>query len=253
MRIVVLGNSVAVRIRPPREDSQERTYAEWLRENGHEVSVVAQSGVLLEEAFATLEDAVVTRFPDWVIINHGVVEVCPRQTIRWINNRTIRNYYLNSVLGRPYQYDSPVSRIGHLWWRVLNGGIRRLASLIGLRWRWSSPDRFLRVLEQTIRVILKETGAKVAVLGINPISARVEGQLPGSADAIVAANAAMQGLSGRMGPRVRFLAPDLYLGDPAVMVPDGIHFSAAAHRRIAETLLSLLADPGRTAGSTPAL
>jgi len=242
---VVLGNSVALRIRPPREGPEERTYAEWLRQDGHEVTVVAQAGVLLEEAFATVEDDVIARFPDCVIINHGVVEACARQTIRWLNNRTIRNYYLNAVLGRPYEFDSWSSRLSQLWWRGLNGSARRLAALLGLRWRWTGPDRFLEVLETTVKVILKETSARVVLLGINPTSARIEGQLTGSVEAIRSANASMRELGGRLGARVTFLDPHKCLGDQPAgeAVPDGIHLSATAHRHTAGALRPLLSAP----------
>lgn len=254
LRIVVLGNSVALRIRPPRDIPGERTYAEWLRHDGHEVTVSARGGVLLSEAFATLEDDVICRFPDWVIVNHGVVEACPRRTVRWINNRTIENYYLNAPLGRPYSYANSMTRARQLLWRLANGSIRRLAGLLGLRWHWASPARFLEVLERTIGVILKETHAEVIVLGLNPASGRVEEQLPGSIAAIGAVNSAMARMSGRLGPRVRFVDPHQYLsGLPAErVVPDGIHFSAEGHHLTAERLRAVLAAEGGGPGGHPA-
>ena len=92
MRITILGNSVALRMRPPRSDPGDGTYAEWLSRQGHDVRTVASAGTLLSEAFATLDSDVVATFPDCVIINYGVVEVCYRRTARWINNRTLINY-----------------------------------------------------------------------------------------------------------------------------------------------------------------
>jgi hypothetical protein len=242
LRIVVLGNSVALRIRPPRAGANERTYAEWLADRGYQVHVVAQAGVILTEAIATLDDDAVSRFPDCVILNHGVVESCLRYNVRWINNQCIRNYYLNGVFSRPYVPDSAASRLRLLFWRALNGGIRRAAALTGIRWRWTSRAEFVLALEHAIAVLLKETGAHVIVLGINPTTLRVERQLPGSQRELAETNAAMGTLCERLGSRVSYVEPASYLeaGSIDVLVPDGIHFSAEGHRRTADALHRLL-------------
>jgi len=251
MRICVFGNSVALRIRPPRTNPLERTYAEWLREDGHEVSVIARAGVLVAEAFATIEDDVVSRFPDYVIINHGVVEVCLRQTVRSLNNRPIVNYYLNSVFARPYIFATASSRIERVVWRVANAVTRRISSALGLRWQWMRVDRFIEVLDRTIALIVKETSARLVVIGINPCSLRVERQLRGSFAAIAVANTAMADLCGRFGERVTFIDPGVAFEEAPLeeMVPDGIHLSSEGHRRMA-LLLSSLIGPERLVTNT---
>lgn len=253
MRIVVHGNSVALRVRPPRERAADGTYSEVLRAVGYEVTTVARAGAMLAESFATLEDDVVVRAPEVVVLQHGVVEICPRRTIRALNNRTIENYYLNGVLGAPYRSGGGLDAVVHLGARIANGLVRRAATLLGLRWAWMPLPRFLAVMERTIAVLRKETGARVIVLGINPTSARVEGQLPGTGAATAAANAGLAALCARLGDAVRFVDPAQVLGaDASALVPDGIHFSADGHRRIAAHLAGLLDDappPDRARGS----
>ncbi len=251
LRVVILGNSVALRVRPPRATADEGTYAEWLRRLGYDVRVVARAGVVAGEMFRTLEDDVVTAFPDRVILNLGVVEVCTRRTVRWLNNRPIRNYYLNAVLGTPFVFPSRASRVMDLAWRLVNGLTRRGAALAGLEWQWLPLPRFRQVLSSLIEVLLKETGAGIVVLGINPTSPRINERLPGSPEAIAKANAVLEALCGELGPRVRFLAPTACFGDLPLelAVPDGIHFSAGAHRRVAERLAALLA--GETGPPSP--
>ena len=242
MNVCIFGNSVTLRIRPPRSAAGEATYAERLRAHGHDVTVVARAGVLLSEAMATLEDDVVTRFPDWVIVNHGVIEVCTRQTVRWINNQTIVNYYLNAGFARPFVFGTPWDRLRSFGWRALNASIRTASGLVGARWQWLPTPLFLRALEKTLDVVLKETAARVIVLGINPCSPRVERILPGSREAIADANAAMLALASRRGPRVVFFDPASVLDATRLeeLVPDGIHFSAEGHARVAAALATML-------------
>jgi len=107
MKICVLGNSVGLRIRPPRSDRSEMTYAEALESKGYLVRNLSRAGVMLNEAFAFLEEELITFFPDAVILHFGVVEVCYRQTFRWPNNQAIENYYMNRIINRPNRFNTP--------------------------------------------------------------------------------------------------------------------------------------------------
>ena len=247
MKVCVLGNSVSLRMRPPRDaDARppQRTYVEWLEASGHRVRAVAASGVLITEAFATLDDDVVSWFPDWAVLNYGVVEVCYRQTIRAINNRPIRNYYLNRVFARPFASQTAAVRTADLFWRFVNAATRRVAGMLGLRWQWLSTDRYLEALEAMIGTILRETSARVIILGISPCSVRVERLLEGSEAAIADTNARMQALAGRLGGRVHYLSPERYSDGCTVddIAPDGIHFSAEGHRRVAQAIEAVIAS-----------
>lgn len=241
MRIVVHGNSVAMRVRPPRDRAMDGSYAELLRVAGHEVTTVSRAGVMLSESFATLEDDVVSLAPEVVILQHGIVEICPRRTIRALNNRTIQNYYLNRVHGTRYRFAGGLDGLVHLSARIANRLVRRAAAALGIQWSWMTLPRFLEVMEHTIGVLRKETGAQVIVLGVNPTTPRVESQLPGTGAAIVAANDALAALCARLGPQVSFVDPAALLGEAAASaVPDGIHYSAEGHRRIAAHLVTRL-------------
>jgi hypothetical protein len=99
-------------------------------------------------------------------------------------------------------------------------------------------------MEQTITVIRKETAARVIVMGVNPTTPRIEAQLPGTAAAIVDTNAALMELCARLSPSVLLVDPANFLGDAApTAVPDGIHYSAEGHRRVAAHLVAMLAQP----------
>ncbi len=241
-RICILGNSVGFKMRPPRQSAEEKTYGEILSDNGYCVRNISKAGVMLNEAFASLDDELITWFPDTVIIQFGVVEMCQRQTSRRLNNRLIKNYYLNMVHGRAYVFDSLFTKVLETLGRIVNGGGRRFVGLVGLRWQWLSLDRFLSVLEAVLEHVNKETGAMTLMVGINPVSPRITRILPDSGEIIEAANAAMKNLAARFPGRVRFLDMKELIGGNMVetTVPDGIHLSAQGHRLLAERILDEL-------------
>jgi hypothetical protein len=242
MKICILGNSVSLRMRPARNISTDLTYSEILEARGHSVKNVSKAGVMLNEAFAYLDDEVISFFPDLVIIHFGVVEVSYRQTVRWLNNFVIQNYYLNRVFSRSFRLDSLSWRFASLFIRAANFVTHRVASFFEFKWQWFPTKDFLAVLRSTIDVILKETGATVFLVGISHRGLRVEKTLQGSAEEITAANEIVQRLSPSYGRRVQYLDPNrfLQLGAADDLIPDGVHFSARGHRLMADEILAAI-------------
>lgn len=243
MKICVIGNSAALKIRPPRANAAEKTYSEILEAAGHHVRNVSRAGVTLQEAFGLLEDDVITFFPDAVIVHHGVVEVCYRRTIRKWNNAAIPNMYLNAIFQRGYQFDDAPFRAINFVRRGLNWATKTAARIAGGKWQWQKPQDFVRVVEETCKLILKETGARVLVVGITPCSSRVERILPGSGDEILRTNQLLRTLCQRFGERASFVETESWMteADLPRLAPDGIHFSADGHALLAKRILSALA------------
>jgi len=244
MKICVFGNSVAFKMRPPRANHGELTYGELMERDGHQVANVSRAGVTLGEMFATLDDDVVTRFPDVVILQFGVVEVCKRNTWRYLNNLGIQNYYLNRVFDSAYLSDTLTNRSVRLCVRIANAVWRRSADMLGLRWQWMSSRDFLEVLNATLAVLIKETSAKVIVAGLNPCSARVERLLTGSVAALQQMDEALKAAAKARGPRVLFADVRAALKDHNLdeCVPDGVHFSHRGHRVFYELVSRMLAE-----------
>jgi GDSL-like Lipase/Acylhydrolase family len=240
MKILVVGNSVGFKIRPPRFRPEDGTYAELLERAGHSVVNVSMAGAFLSEQFSLLDDDVLTEHPDVVILHHGVIEVFFRRTIRSWNNAGITNQYRNRVLRQGYSTGAPRLAV-----RAINALTRRLAAAFGWRWQWQSPDVFLRVVEATAALILKETGARLVIVGITPPSASAEAELPGLGGEFARVNERLRDCAAALGDRAGFLDVEALLSaeSHAEMVPDGIHFSAAGHRRVADALLQHVA-PG---------
>ncbi len=105
----------------------------------------------------------ITAYPDAVILHHGIIEVYFRRTFRAPNNAGIVNQYRNRVLRQGYTPATP-----SLLLRPFNALTRRVAGFLGLRWQWQSPAKFVRVVQLTCELILKETGAFIVIVGFRP-------------------------------------------------------------------------------------
>lgn len=242
MKICILGNSVGFRIRPVRSNPRDMTYSEILELHGHQVRNVCRSAVMLNEAFAYLEEDVITFFPDIVILHYGIVEVAYRKTFRWANNQTIVNYYTNRCFARPYSYRTTCSRVRHVLFRAVNSTTRKLATLLGVQWQWLSTNRFLLVLQSVLELITKETRSIVIVIGVTPCTDRIENMLKGTRKNIVEVNAGIKTVCEHYSGRVQYLDPRTFIQESNIdeFIPDGIHFSAAGHKALAEELLRII-------------
>jgi lysophospholipase L1-like esterase len=240
-RVCILGNSVGLRIRPPRESPAELTYAEILEQKGYAVRNLSRAGVMISEAFALLDDEVISHFPDVVIVQFGVVEVCSRQTFRALNNLAISNYYLNGVFRRNFEFPTLFGSARKYVFRAANALTRRFASFFDFSWQWLTPRKFLLVLEAIIERITKETAARVIVLGVNPCSDRIERLLGSSQAKIHQLNQEMKAFCEQRS-RVQFLNPETIFNAAELdaLVPDGVHLSARGHRLLAEELCRTL-------------
>jgi len=211
----------------------------------HEVINRCRSGTIVSEQFLSLEEDLLSVYPDVVIINFGIIEVFERQTLRRINNLPIRNYYNNSVLGRKYRAKSAGI---DFWARVFNFFSRIIAKALGLRWRWLDTSAFIGALRVVCDIALKETSAVVILIELPVFPGASSRYSAATNDEIRKINMAMyQWQSGSLG-RIKVLSLEKWIADPiahARFYPDGIHFSALGHRVIAGALRRELASVRR--------
>lgn len=232
---------MGLRVRPPAAGLSDGPYPELLLREGWQVYNTSRAAITVEEAIANVDDDVVAIMPDVVVLQFGVVEVCLRRSVRWIHNYPIINYYNNTHLGRRYVPIKSRWRWTHWLCAWLNKAISVTATKIGVQWQWISNERFIEAIEFLVRLLLKETRATVLVMGISPLSRRVERLLNGSSECIQAANHALADSCTALGPRVYFVDVERLIGDERVeeLVPDGVHFSADGHKLVSG-LLSVL-------------
>jgi hypothetical protein len=226
----VLGNSVGLKMRPQRTRRSHRTYSELLMRR-HEVHNACRAGALVSEQFGLIDDDVIARFPDVVILNFGIVELFHRSTLRSINNAPILNYYNNRLLGRPYRAAVPLAaRVA----RAVNGLTRRVAALFGVEWRWLDTGRYLRVLEAMCGLIVGETAATVVLIEVPPIPENSTRFSATTNARIAEVNRATRAWATASSGRIVSQRLDQGVADAhwQRLMPDAIHFSAVGHRRV---------------------
>jgi len=249
--LCILGNSVGLKIRPPRGADGQGTYGEHLRRLGWDVCNFSRAGVEIGDAFAWYDDEVLGRFPQAVVFNFGVVEVSRRRIPRLLWYRsTAHNMFLNRIAGRPHPGSRLAARVRRWPWVALARIVEGLAGLVRISWSWTSPERLAAIQVEMLELLFKETSATAVVLGLNPCSDRVEGRLPGTRRSIVEANRRLREAVARF-PRAAFLDPAEHAGEMGLdrFVPDGVHFSAEGHRIIAGALHASLGTLGSATGN----
>lgn len=252
LRIVVLGNSTAMYVRPRRRRREDGSYGELLarrlRDRGVDATVVneARWWDTIDRAFQRWEEAVNRNLPDVVILNYGMGECQP-------------NVFPTSLLKRVTTWRPSL----HPIWKPVRSTLRlrlyrfmvwytpRMVRLTGtLTWRLP-PRRFRAELRRMIAFTRKETAALVVVLTPNPPGPFLENLMPGLGERAT-----------RYGDIVRELVdhmddPGVRLVDAASVVEkvgwrravaDGLHFTAQGHAAIADALEPLVLEWATAAG-----
>lgn len=227
-KICIIGNSVALRVRPPVEIPNNKNYSQLLRDNSDNNFDIVNLGYgasTVKDIYGTI-DSFIREFPDYYIINLGVVDASTREVPLWFyrlaTKKSLNPFYVFNAL----------------FYRNILSKFRR--SLVNLRGRrsWISQKRFGKYFELIIKSLVKETNAKIIVLSINEANERVEKQLPGSFRKHRIYNLIMKEITNHY--------TQIFLDTNKILVltdyPDGVHFSEAGHKKIAEKLHSIISQ-----------
>jgi hypothetical protein len=240
----VIGNSVGLKMRPPRSTPDEMTYVEHLRSAGWDVRNFSRAGVEIRDAFATFDDDVLALFPEAVVFNFGIVEVSRRRFPKavWYGARSY-DVFLNRVAGRPHPGSVLRRRFQRYPWYIMAQIFNAIGTITGFSWAWTSPSQLAEIHRDMLRLLFKETAARAVVLGINTCSERVEKALPGTRASIGVANNLLREVSASFD-RCKFLDPVELMQDldSDQFIPDGVHFSAEAHRRVGQQINKMLSN-----------
>jgi lysophospholipase L1-like esterase len=240
IKIVIVGNSVGLSVRPPPVSRKEKNYASLLREMlesnrptcQFEVINYAGWSQVITDAISNFEYTVLQPNPDFVVIHFGINESVPRIIPRWL--WTFTNW----------KYENP-SRLRFHIARVINKVVKiaspRLLSMISHR-GWISAELFGEKLDLYLRYIGKETMSKSIVLNVGPPSSRIESALPGSSRNVARCNDAIKSVVGKHTPESVLLDAHSMISDSGIenLQPDGIHLNAVGHERIASKLCALI-------------
>ncbi len=232
-KIVILGSSVALRVRPPAQPERlNKTYAQLLEDHLNEsesdtifnVNNLSFSRALVQE-FLDKRDQISSANANYIVVNLGVVDAPSRDTPLWFSNILSKRYF--SILYHPCSF---------IYDNFLKKRFRRTLTSIRFNRSWVSEKKFKANLTNLITLISRETYAKVIILGINKGSERIEKQLPGTLQKLKKYDKIMQSVA--LDFNLDFIpTSDLESED---LFPDGVHYNLKGHRHISNLIAPLI-------------
>lgn len=233
MKILILGNSVGLRVRPPQLEKEQNVpfsvhLERDLKAKGIEASVLNRChGRYLVEQILSEIDLYIREYPDFFILNAGITDACNREIPLWFSNILHGNRSSLLRLLFLYVYKNIIMRFR-----------RGLVYVRGKR-----PWRPLAITEYGFSTILKDLvkngSGKILVLGIMEVDKRVESLLPGSNKNIEQLNNYLRSLCEKYEDNVVFVDVSV-IGE--IKRPDGIHLDAHGHVQLKDLILSKLTD-----------
>jgi len=224
--VVVIGNSVGIRVRPPLPVPENLNYSQLLEGMisdmsddlvGH-VENMSYHAQLIRDVEGSME-TYITKLPHFYILNLGVVDASTREIPLWYyhiqeNKGSIRGKILSMV---------------HT--HVISRNRKFFVKLRG-RNSWVKPDAFSSSYDRVLEILRKETNARIIAMGINPGTRRIEESLPGSLKKYILYSERIKLITEKHGQVYMDMGDFLTHEDH----PDGIHFSAGGHRKVAKRL-----------------
>ncbi len=226
MKITIIGNSVALRVRPPESYPNNKNYTYILQEYYKTKALIENKAIGASTITDWLQknDEVVNCFPDIYVLNLGVVDATVRETPRWVNklaNKSIDNVFSWLIKGI---YHGPIAKM-----RPMLARIRGKKS-------WVSHKNFEKRFRSLVGLLLKETNAQLIMMPINIANERVEKQLPGSKRNHFGFNEVIKRIAEDYNQTFLELE-DL---ESQTHYPDGVHFNAKGHKIVADRLKTVI-------------
>lgn len=227
IKIIVIGNSVPMRVRPPLAFPNNKNYTvilQGLLENELgdlriDVDNRAIGASILRDTLNSIE-SLIQEFPHYYIINFGVVDASTREIPFWFYK------YINKPVKSRFKYFC-----SGLYAHSIQ---RHRPFFVKLRGKksWVHERKFAHQFNLLITALLKETNARLICLSINPASDRIEKQLPGSYQNCIKFNKHIKEIASKHGQMFIDTTELISDGD----YPDGVHYSHKGHQVIAAHL-----------------
>lgn len=233
IRIVIIGNSVAMRNRPPLPAPDNGNYGQYLEEYLN-ARCQDKTCLVTNTAFsrATVSDIdleannIIQSFPDYYVINLGVVDASAREVPFW---------FARILDGKsPALFRSLFRGIHH---HIFKKHRRFFVKLRG-KTPWIKPRKFKREYARTLARLKKETNAHIITLPVNKGNQRIENELPGSMKNYEKYSRIIKEVTENQNA-VFIPLDDL---NSEEHYPDGIHFSKKGHMAVALKLAGTISN-----------
>lgn len=230
-KICIIGNSVALRIRPPLSQPKNKNYtallSEELNTSGNSKNFIVENTAIgaqtVVNAYQKIEDFIHC-FADVYIINIGVVDACKREVPLWFYRLATR------------KREDIFSLFFQVIYRRIISQMRPLLVVLRGKRSWISKRTFRKYLTRITETLLKETNGKLVFLPINLANERIEKALPGSRKSQIAFNTIIEEVSGKFD-QIFLSLSDLKSAED---FPDGVHFSGKGHQVVAGKLKDII-------------
>jgi lysophospholipase L1-like esterase len=227
IKISVIGNSVALRVRPPQKRPLNQNYSQLLENYLNEdlvhrlalVNNYSISRALVTEMYKKREKFI-RSFPDFYIINLGVCDASTRGVPLWFAN-IIKRREIPILTGL----------FSKIYYKIIK---RNLTFFVKLRNKrpWISIKLFEKYYLKLIKYLLKETNARIILLPINPTTQIIENIIPGSKLNFCRYNK----IISTVAKQYSFFYIQLNDLSPQIHCPDGIHSSLEGRKKVASRL-----------------
>lgn len=238
LRVVVLGSSTAFMVVPRPASWDDAPWPALLegalldRGVHARVDLHARWFAHVLDLLPRFEQWVRDAAPDVVVLNIGYVDAQPRVVPTWFARHVTT-------------WEGGLRRSGQIYRRRVVPPLRsaarevqrRTAPRAGLRASRVPPALFERAVQRLARLCVREIGAVVVLLDIDPVSDRIEHFMPGMRARTEHYNGILRRVAatpvdGR-GWVVALPTSEVVRADPELLLPDGVHRSPEGHRRVA--------------------
>lgn len=253
LRVVVVGNSTTFMVVPSPSSVDDDPYAGLLDEALLDRGLVARTTLkarwhaTVKEVLQRYEEWVCDLLPDVVVINVGVVDCQARVVPTWFYRHVVTWLPGTSEWSTRYRRHAvPVLRRGVRGWQ------RRTVGRVPLLMSRVPPRTFRRALELLIRRAVRDHRALVLVLDIDGPGPALSRLQPGIECRIAVFNEVIAGVVTSFADERVVLLPTsaLVMHDQETLLPDGLHRSPEAHRRVAALVADAVLSHARVLGSS---
>ena len=229
-KITIIGNSLTLRVRPVEKSNKfNKVYGSILESelNLSERWIVTNMGLgrWVSSDFFYEKDLYLRTFPNYYILNIGSVDAA---------NREIPYWFAKIILERN---NSPFYYIFiRFYLHILSKKrIRRFLTKIRQK-PWVNSKKFELNILNIIKLIKKETNAKIIIIGINKGNQRIEDALPGTLKNYQIYNEILKEIC--INKKVAFInTRDLSSNE---FFPDGIHYNSKGHSEISKRIIAVI-------------
>jgi lysophospholipase L1-like esterase len=226
-KIVIVGNSVALRIRPPRQNENDLSYAEILDNHLSNALVINRAiGDTVMPHASVWIDELIAYHANCYILNYGIVDACTRSVPRW----------MWSFIHNDNPHSGIFKKILRYLCNFFEIKFRKIFTVIRGKRAWTSRAAFAFKYEKMLRLLQKDSNAQIICIGINRPSSRIERFLPGSVRNVQRYNEVIRQLANKYNS----VYVETFYDFDESLIPDGIHFNSDGHRKLAEMLLEVI-------------